>query len=143
MRISDWSSDVCSSDLKATAIINGEIITGTDVDQRLALIITANGGKVEEQEKERLRLQVLRNLIDETLQIQEAKANDIVVDREEIDQSYARVAQNFGQNPQQFDTNLRDQGSSSASMTRQIEGALARGRMLRRHVHPFVTAGED
>src|SRR3546814_943780 len=48
---------------KATAIINGEIITGTDVDQRLALIITANGGKVEEQEKERLRLQVLRNLI--------------------------------------------------------------------------------
>src|SRR3546814_5551955 len=58
---------------KATAIINGEIITGTDVDQRLALIITANGGKVEEQEKERLRLQVLRNLNDETLQIQEAK----------------------------------------------------------------------
>src|SRR3546814_4524429 len=80
MRISDWSSDVCSSD---PAIINGEIITGTVVDQRLALIITANGGKVEEQEKERLRLQVLRNLIDETLQIQEAKANDIVVDRAE------------------------------------------------------------
>src|SRR3546814_8010447 len=112
MRISDWSSDVCSSDLfgksdpnvrKATAIINGEIITGTDVDQRLALIINANGGKVEEQEKERLRLQVLRNLIDETIQIQEAKANDIVVDRAEIDQSYARVAQNFGQNPQQFE----------------------------------------
>src|SRR3546814_4325387 len=136
MRICDWSSDVCSSDLiapsgaiaqtadsnpppanylnippdvtlfgksdpnvrKATASINGEIITGTDVDQRLALIITANGGKVEEQEKERLRLQVLRNLIDETLQIQEAKANDIVVDRAEIDQSYASVAQNFGQN---------------------------------------------
>src|SRR3546814_14673139 len=102
MRISDWSSDVCSSDLK-----------------------------VEEQEKERLRLQVLRNLIDETLQIQEAKANDIVVDRAEIDQSYARVAQNFGQNPQQFDTYLRDQGSSAASMKRQIEGELAWGRLLR------------
>src|SRR3546814_15378946 len=77
MRISDWSSDVCSSDLvtifgksdpnvrKATAIVNGRIITGTDVDQRLALIITANGGKVSDEEKERLRVQVLRNLIDE------------------------------------------------------------------------------
>ncbi|HEY9579244.1 MAG TPA: peptidylprolyl isomerase [Rhizorhapis sp.] len=128
---------------KATAIINGEIITGTDVDQRLALIITANGGKVEEQEKERLRLQVLRNLIDETLQIQEAKANDIVVDRAEIDQSYARVAQNFGQNPQQFDTYLRDQGSSAASMKRQIEGELAWGRLLRRNVQPFVNVGEE
>src|SRR3546814_4034929 len=54
---------------KATAIVNGRIITGTDVDQRLALIITANGGKVSDEEKERLRVQVLRNLIDETLQI--------------------------------------------------------------------------
>ena len=43
---------------KATAIVNGRIITGTDVDQRLALIITANGGKVSDEEKERLRVQV-------------------------------------------------------------------------------------
>src|SRR3546814_18856628 len=114
MRISDWSSDVCSSDLK-----------------------------VEEQEKERLRLQVLRNLIDETLQIQEAKANDIVVDRAEIDQSYARVAQNFGQNPQQFDTYLRDQGSCAASMKRRIVGEMAWGRRLSRNVQPFVNVGED
>src|SRR3546814_20091976 len=57
---------------------------------RLALIITANGGKVSDEEKERLRVQVLRNLIDETLQIQEAAANDIKVDKAEIDQSYER-----------------------------------------------------
>ncbi|TAJ11436.1 peptidylprolyl isomerase, partial [Patescibacteria group bacterium] len=29
---------------RATAIINGEIVTGTDVEQRLALIVSANGG---------------------------------------------------------------------------------------------------
>src|SRR3546814_1250699 len=75
--------------------------------------------------------------------MQEAKANDIVVDRAEIDQSYARVAQNFGQNPQQFDTYLRDQGSSAASMKRQIEGELAWGRLLRRNVQPFVNVGEE
>ena len=80
---------------KATAIVNGRIITGTDVDQRLALIITANGGKGSDEEKERLRVQVLRNLIDETLQIQEAAANDIKIAPEEIDQSYQRVAANF------------------------------------------------
>ncbi len=128
---------------KATAVINGEIITGTDVDQRLALIITANGGKIEEEEKERLRLQVLRNLIDETLQIQEAKANDITVDRAEIEQSYARVAQNFGRTPEQFDEYLRSQASSPASIKRQIEGELAWSRLLRRNVQPFVNVGEE
>ena len=77
---------------KATAIINGEIITGTDVDQRLALILLANGGKVGAEEVDRLRVQVLRNLIDETLQIQEAKSNKIEISPAELDQSFARVA---------------------------------------------------
>ena len=54
---------------KATAIVNGDVITGTDVDQRLALVILANGGRVPPEERERLRVQVLRNLIDESLQI--------------------------------------------------------------------------
>ncbi|MEL0212674.1 MAG: peptidylprolyl isomerase, partial [Novosphingobium sp.] len=45
---------------RATAIINGEIVTGTDVEQRLALIVSANQGKIDAEEKERLRMQVLR-----------------------------------------------------------------------------------
>ena len=64
---------------KPTAIVNGHVITQTDVEQRLALIVLANGSNVPEEELARLRLQVLRNLIDETLQIQEAAANDITV----------------------------------------------------------------
>ncbi|SCW48594.1 peptidyl-prolyl cis-trans isomerase SurA [Sphingobium faniae] len=128
---------------KATAIVNSRIITGTDVDQRLALIIAANGGKVPDEEKERLRVQVLRNLIDETLQIQEAAANDIRVPAEEINQSYERVAANFRQSPAQFDQYLRAQGSSAASIKRQIEGELAWSRLLRRNIQPFVNVSEE
>ena len=128
---------------KATAVVNGRIITGTDVDQRLALIITANGGKVSAEEKERLRVQVLRNLIDETLQIQEAAAHDIKVDKAEIDQSYERVAANFRQSPAQFDQYLRTQGSAPASIRRQIEGELAWSRLLRRNIQPFVNVSAD
>ena len=128
---------------KATAIVNGRIITGTDVDQRLALIITANGGKVAAEEKDRLRVQVLRNLIDETLQIQEAAANDIRIGADEINQSYERVAANFRQSPAQFEDFLRKQGSAPASIKRQIEGELAWSRLLRRNIQPFVNVSED
>ena len=128
---------------KATAIVNGRIITGTDVDQRLALILAANGGKVSPEERERLRVQVLRNLIDETLQIQEAAAHDIKIDKSEIDQSYERVAANFKQSPAQFDQYLRTQGSAPASIRRQIEGELAWSRLLRRNIQPFVNVSAD
>ncbi len=128
---------------KATAIINGTIITDTDIDQRLALIQVANGGRIQGEELQRIRLQVLRNLIDETLQIQEAKANEITVSPEEIDQTFARVSGNFKRSPTDFTAYLRTVGSSAASMKRQIEGELAWRRLLGRRVEPFISVGED
>jgi peptidyl-prolyl cis-trans isomerase SurA len=129
---------------RATAVVNGDIITGTDVDQRLALILAANEGKVSAEEKERLRLQVLRNLIDETLQIQEAKASDITIDDAEVDQTYARVAtQNFNQNLSAMDAYLARIGSSPASLKRQIRGELSWQRLLRRNVQPFINVADE
>ncbi|GFE74341.1 MULTISPECIES: peptidylprolyl isomerase [Novosphingobium] len=129
---------------RATAVVNGAVITGTDVDQRLALILAANQGKISEEEQKRLRLQVLRNLIDETLQIQEAKAAEVSVDDAEIEQSYARVAaQNFNQNTQAMDAYLKRVGSSPDSLKRQIRGELSWQRLLQRNVQPFINVSDD
>ena len=128
---------------KATAIVNGDVITGTDVDQRLALVLLANGGRVSDEEKERLRVQVLRNLIDESLQIQEAKSNEITIDKAEINQSFARVATNFRQSIDAFGKYLRDNRSSERTMKRQIEGELAWSRLLRRRVEPFINVSDE
>lgn len=129
---------------KATAVVNGDIITGTDVDQRLALILASGETKPNAEEEQRLRLQVLRNLIDETLQIQEAKASDIDVPNEEVEQSYARVAQqSFRQDPQALDAYLTKIGSSPASLKRQIRGELAWQRLLRRNVQPFINVSDE
>ncbi|MFY8194555.1 MAG: peptidylprolyl isomerase, partial [Novosphingobium sp.] len=128
---------------RATAIINGEIVTGTDVEQRLALIVSANQGKIDAEEKERLRMQVLRNLIDETLQIQEAKAADVPAGDAQVEATYERVAtQNFGLSPEALEKYLARIGSSSASLKRQIRGELAWQNLLRRNVQPFVNISE-
>lgn len=129
---------------RATAIVNGDIITGTDVGQRLALIIAANGGEVSDEEKQRLRLQVLRNLIDETLQIQEAAANEINISEEEVEATFRQVAQqNFKQDIKAFDQYLRTQGSSTDTLKRQIKGELAWSRLLRRNIQPFINVGDE
>lgn len=127
----------------ATAIVNGTIITQTDVEQRLALVVAANGGRIPQEELERLRLQVLRNLIDETLQIQEAKAQKIEVAPEEVQQTYDRVASNFRKTPKDFATFLHEKGSSEVSIKRQIEGEAAWRRVLSRRVEPFVAVSEE
>jgi len=128
---------------KATAIVNGFIITDTDVDQRLNLVLAANGQSVSGDEKDRLRLQVLRNLIDETLEIQEAKSNDVTVPSSDIDSTFQRVAGQFKYTPDQFGGFLKSKGSSPASIKRQIEGELAWQRLLDRKVQPFINVGDD
>lgn len=128
---------------RATARVNGEVITATDVDHRLALVLLANEGRVGAEERDRLRVQVLRNLIDETLQIQEAKAAEAEVKPEEVSQRYALVAQNFKRTPQQFSDYLKQVGSSERSIKRQIEGELAWQRVLGRKVTPFVNVSQE
>ena len=78
--------------IKATAIVNGDVITQTDVDQRLAFLAIANGEPIPADQVDALRQQVLRNLIDETLEIQAAKADKIEVKKSDIDRTVERVA---------------------------------------------------
>ncbi|HMI40115.1 MAG TPA: peptidylprolyl isomerase [Sphingomicrobium sp.] len=129
--------------VKATAIINGEIITQTDIDQRLALLAIANGGKIASDEIERLRAQVLRNLIDETLQIQAAKAAEIKITPADVDKMVTRVAANVKQTPDQMADYLKSQGSSMRSIRRQIEGEIAWTRLQRAKIESQVSVGDE
>jgi len=124
---------------KASAMVNGTIITGTDVDHRVALIVAANEAQPTTEELQRLRLQVFRNLIDETLQIQEAKALEMEITPQEVDESYTRLAaERFNRSVEALDGYLFSVGSSPASLKRQIEGEMAWNNLLRRNVMPFV-----
>ncbi|XUU62093.1 peptidylprolyl isomerase [Erythrobacter sp. HA6-11] len=128
----------------ATAIVNGHVITGTDVDHRLALLLSSSQRQVTEAELVQLRQRVLRNLIDETLQIQSAEAQEMPVAQAQIEQTYARVAsQNFGQDTQRMDEYLQSIGSSSESLKRQIHGELSWQNILGRNIAPFVNVSEE
>jgi len=128
----------------ATAIVNGHVITGTDIDQRVALVVSASNNQLLEEELARLRMQVLRNLIDETLQIQAAQSQEIEVTQAEVTDRYNTLAvQNFGQETGAMDEYLISIGSSPASLKRQIEGELAWSNLLRRNIAPFVNVSEE
>lgn len=128
----------------ATAVVNGYVITGTDIEQRVKLITNASQTDVPEEELQRLRAQVLRNLIDETLKIQAAEAQEIGVQKAQIDQTYNQLAaQNFGQNTEAMDTYLESIGSSANALKRQIEGELAWENIIRRNISPFVNVSAE
>ena len=129
---------------KATAVVNGFVITGTDIDQRMALVLDANReAKITPEEIQRLREQVFRNLIDETLEIQAAKQDDVAAKPDEITDQYNRVANQNSRTPEELNAYLTKVGSSAASLKRQIEGELSWRKVLQRNVTPFINVSAD
>ena len=129
--------------IKASAIINGEVITQTDVDQRLALMAISTGGEIPANQIDPLRQQVLRNLIDETLEIQAAKAEDIKVSDADVDRTVARVSANVKQTPEQMADYLKARGSSIRSIRRQILGETSWRRLQSAKIETGVSVGDD
>ncbi len=129
--------------VKATAIVNGDVITQTDVQQRLALLAIANGGQIPPDQIKPLSEQVLRNLIDETLQIQAAKQEKITVKASDIDKTVERVAQNVKKTPDQLADYLQANGSNIRSLRRQVEGEIAWRRLQQAKIEDSVSVGDD
>lgn len=128
----------------ATAVVNGFVITGTDIDERVALVTSASEAKVTEEELLRLRVQVLRNLIDETLKVQAADSQKVSAKPEDVERTYAQLAeQNFAGEPKKMDDYLRSVGSSPKALKRQIEGELAWENLIRRNIMPFVNVSAE
>jgi len=128
---------------RATAVVNAEILTQTDIDQRMALVLASQRVQLSPEEQQRLRAQVTRNLIDETLQIQAARENEVQIEARDIDRYYARFAQSFGHTAASFSDYLRTIGSSERSVKRQIEGELSWQRVQSRLLSRVSIAEEE
>jgi peptidyl-prolyl cis-trans isomerase SurA len=129
--------------VKASAIVNGQVITQTDIDHRLALLALASNTPIPKEEEERLRVQVLSNLIDETLQIQAADSAGIKVNPTDIDRTVARVAEGVKRKPDEFAVFLKQSGSSIASIRRQIQGEIAWQRLQRQKIESQISVGDE
>jgi peptidyl-prolyl cis-trans isomerase SurA len=129
---------------RASAVVNGEIITGTDIDQRIALLTTGNIDQVPAEQRDQLRVEVLGQLIDESLRIQAAAVDELEIPDKEVNDFISRVAeQNFKRSVPETEKYLTQIGSTLGSLRKQVKAELAWNRVLGRHVTPFINVSDD
>jgi peptidyl-prolyl cis-trans isomerase SurA len=124
-------------------LVNDEPISSYDIDQRLRLVIAVSGGVKSEQEFIKVREQVIRSMIDERLQLQEAGTVDLVVDQGTLDEFFGRRAQGLGQSPEQLEQALQGIGSSKLSMQKQIEAEFAWSQLVEGRLGAFVSVSDE
>ena len=108
----------------AAAFVNGAVISNYDLDQRTALFAATSGVRPTEANLAQVRVQVLRSLEDEMIQLQEANKHRISVTKTEVDRAINNVAKDNGITvPQILDT-LNRAGVSTQTFAQQISAQL-------------------
>ena len=129
--------------LGIAAIVNDAVISKYDLDQRVRLVVATSGLQPTRENIERIREQVLRSLVDEKLQMQEAERLELEVDDEEVDESITGIAQRAGMTSEEIVEYLDESGVNEAALRTQITADVAWNRVIGARFAPLVQIGDD
>lgn len=124
------------------AIVNDQVISSYDLDQRIKLVILSSGIPNTPENISRIRGQVLRSLVDEYLQWQEARRLNIEVAQDEVDKAFERIAQRSNMSVDQISKALEAGGVTRSTLEAQIRNDIAWNRVIQQRFGPLVTVGE-
>jgi len=113
------------------AVVNGDVITNVDVENRTRLFALSTGLPMSPEILDRLKPQILRQLIDERLRMQEVQRRKIVVPDKDIAAAMAQIAQRNNMAPDALRAKLAADGVSLATLIDQIRTQLGWTQVLR------------
>src|SRR5688500_8781391 len=88
------------------AVVNDDVITFSDVVNRVQLYASSSAQKPPPEAMRRLEQQILDRLIDEKLQMQEARDLGIEIADEQVKAAFAEIARQNGMGAEEFRSRL-------------------------------------
>lgn len=128
--------------VRVVAKVNGDAITDFALKERITFAIKSSGMQDTADLQQRLAPQILRQMIDERLQIQNAQALGVKATEEEINQRVGEVERSVGLQRGQFKQYLQQIGVPFEIASQQIEAGISWGKIVRRKVRPQVDVSD-
>ena len=115
------------------AIVNGQVVSQSDVRNRMRWILLGFSGDADEQILREVQQRAIEQLIDEKIQLQEFKklVKERTIDDAEIDERISRLASDNRMTPEQFLGELRRAGINTKSLRDQMEADIAWTSLIR------------
>lgn len=129
--------------LRIAAVVNDEIISLYDLDNRLRLTLLNSGLQPTQENFRRLAPDVLRQLIDERLRMQEAGKNGVSVPDQDVEAEMNAIGERNNIPAGQLDSFLQARGVDPATLRAQIKANIAWARLVNRRLRRESEIGED
>jgi peptidyl-prolyl cis-trans isomerase SurA len=128
---------------RIAAVVNDEVISIYDLVNRTRLAIMTSGLPDSAETRRRVQPQVLRTLIDEKIQSQEAARQNITATQADMESAIARIEQNNNMPPGGLDRVIANSGIERSAVMGQIRASVLWQKLVNRRLRNTLQVGED
>lgn len=113
------------------AVVNDEAISTSDLDARMRIVIASSNMGDSQEIRQRLAPQVLRSLVDEKLELQEARRLNIKIPEQEVGEALSRIEEQNHLPKGGLNDFLKARGIDPAALTEQTTAGIAWAKVVR------------
>jgi peptidyl-prolyl cis-trans isomerase SurA len=128
---------------RIAAIVNDEVVSAQDLNERLGLVLLTSRIQDQEQARQQLSPQVLRSLIEEALQLQEAQRLSIDVTPDELNRALADIASRNQMTPNQLEQMLANNEIDPKTLRNQLRAQISWLKIVNQRLRPQVNVTVD
>jgi len=142
--IANFNEDLKSQDIQAIAVIvNDEVISRYDVNQRVKLILVTSGIPATEENIKRIEEQAIKALINEKIQIQEAIKLEVPDSPDEISMMLDNIARGNQTTAEGILESITSQGVNSETLFNQIKSELLWNKIVRGRFGSYINISDE
>ncbi|MGI9437973.1 MAG: peptidylprolyl isomerase [Geminicoccaceae bacterium] len=128
---------------RIAAIVNSDVVSVQDLNDRLGLVLMTSRIPDQQQARARLSQQVLRSLIEEALQLQEADRLSISVEPGEIDRALNEIAGRNQMSVEQMEQLLGENNINQQTLLDQLRAQISWLKIVNQRIRPQVDVTVD
>lgn len=132
---------------RVVAVVNEEAITWTELYRAMEFEMSnSSPGLTEEKKRELFRkreAEFLERMIDERLQLQEARKLGIKVGPEEVDRAIEGIREKISMDEETFRRAIREEGFTPEDYREMIHDQIVMGRLVEREVRSKIKPSEE
>jgi peptidyl-prolyl cis-trans isomerase SurA len=125
------------------AVVDDQVISSIDLNDRVALVMGTTNIPDTPENRARIVPQILRQLVDEKLQMEEATRDSISISDAKLREGIAMIEKQNGKEPGSLEQFLTDRGLSKLSMFAQVRAQMAWAEVVRKKVRPKIKISDQ
>jgi peptidyl-prolyl cis-trans isomerase SurA len=119
-------------EMRIAAVVNDQVISLFDLASRVRTVLISSNLPDSEEIRQKLASQVLRSLIDEKLQLQEAKRQSVTATEAEINTALQQIEKQNNMKAGQLDQFLQARGVDRGQLVEQLTASIVWAKLVRR-----------